>query len=351
SWYCEKRWPLTISVGSAATTASRSGSRWLPRSMIDSSSLSGLVEGISARAAAVSVTPQSASTSKVRLSVATTDSGGTSTVWVPLLSSTSTVPAAADSSPAAASLSPEEVPQAVRTRPRAPAVDRAPKWRRVKEAMDRTFSGRLRASSRGRPAGTPLRLAFPEQFSPLGTCFIGRISPCGRCGPGHRRERRTPGGLTGPRLIERRSARPGGAAQRSALRGAPAAGEQQRGGDRQQPAVLGDGRAVLAGAHAVGLGEPRGAQVHRHHRPGERRQAQPRDPRGHEGQQQRGAHGDLAVAEELRELLGGELAQRRDAVGGHPLQPLGRLGGQAELADAGVEDERAGDGAEDGGAQ
>src|SRR5699024_5885852 len=43
--------------------------------------------------------------------------------------------------------------------------------------------------------------------------------------------------------------------------------------------------------------------------------------------------------------------QRRHALGGHALQALGRLGGQAELADSGVEDERAGDGAEDGGAE
>src|SRR5699024_7240770 len=128
---------------------------------------------------------------------ATTEAGGTSTVWVPLLSSISTVPTAADSPPAAASVSPEEVPQAVRTRPRAPAVDRAPKWRRVKEAMDGTFSGRLRASSRGHPAGTPLRLAFPERFSPLGACFIGRISPPGRCGDGHRRRRRGRGAVIG----------------------------------------------------------------------------------------------------------------------------------------------------------
>src|SRR5699024_11824127 len=112
-----------------------------------------LVVGISVRAAAVRVTPQSASASKVRLSVATTEAGGTSTVWVPLLSSISTVPTVADSPPAAASVSPEEVPQAVRTRPRAPAVDRAPKWRRGREAKAGNFSGRRRAAFRGRPAG------------------------------------------------------------------------------------------------------------------------------------------------------------------------------------------------------
>src|SRR5690606_38310148 len=76
-----------------------------------------------------------------------------------------------------------------------------------------------------------------------------------------------------------------------------------------------------------------------------------RDAARHEGQQERGAHRDLAVAEELRELLGGELAEGGDALRGHALHVRGGTGVHAELADAGVEDEGAGDGTQDGGAE
>src|SRR5699024_4281654 len=46
--------------------------------------------------------------------------------------------------------------------------------------------------------------------------------------------------------------------------------------------------------------------------------------------------------EVLAEILRGELFQLRDGVGGHLLEPLGSVGVQAQLADAGVEDEASG---------
>src|SRR5699024_477007 len=118
------------------TTASRSGSRWLPRSMMASSSVYGMVDGIRATAAADRVTPQSASVSKLRLSVATTEVGGVCTVVVPWLSSTSTLPdpdpplPPASEPPAASAASVEPPPQAVSSMPTAPAAETAPRWRR-----------------------------------------------------------------------------------------------------------------------------------------------------------------------------------------------------------------------------
>ena len=90
--------------------------------MISSSWLYGIVSGIRLTAAAESSTPQSESVSNVRLSVATTERGGTVTVWVPLLSSTSMVVDSPDAAAEVSSVASE--PQAVR--PRASALRASP---------------------------------------------------------------------------------------------------------------------------------------------------------------------------------------------------------------------------------
>ena len=126
--------------GSAATTASRSGSRWLPRSTIDSSSRYAMVEGISWRGAAASATPHAWRVSKRRLSVATTEVGGEGTSWVPLLSSTVTVPADAppsEAEPPASEAPPDAPPvaQADRARPTIPVPAPRRAVRRVTGAV------------------------------------------------------------------------------------------------------------------------------------------------------------------------------------------------------------------------
>src|SRR5699024_4720696 len=85
--------------------------------------------------------PQASRVSKVRLSVATTEAGGTSTVWVPRLSSTSTVPDCAPSPPASeqAEASSAVPRQEVRSRPKAPAAEYAPRRRREIAVIGKNF--------------------------------------------------------------------------------------------------------------------------------------------------------------------------------------------------------------------
>src|SRR5699024_2751053 len=132
------------------------------------------------------------------------------------------------------------------------------------------------------------------------------------------------------------------------LRGAALLAGHESAGDRQHEHVLGQGHALVAGADTVGAGHGRVPEVHGHQARGERAESRARELSGDEWREQRRPEPDLGVCDERAEGARGELVDLRDAGGGEALQTLGGLGGQIALTQPGVEDERAGDPAQDG---
>src|SRR5699024_6306267 len=99
--------------------------------------------------------------------------------------------------------------------------------------------------------------------------------------------------------------------------------QQQGETDAKEEDVLGHGRALLRGTHAIRLGQTRGTQVDEHKGARERRQRRTDQPAGQERREQGRPQGKLTGCQVLAEILRGELLQLRDGVDGHLLQPLG----------------------------
>src|SRR5699024_2399485 len=108
--------------------------------------------------------------------------------------------------------------------------------------------------------------------------------------------------------------------------------------DRQEEDVRGELQALLGRADAVLLGHGRVAEVHREQSGAGGGQGSARELVGDEGREQCTADRELCAAEDIGELIAGQLLQSRDAGGGELLEASGlaRLG--TELFHSRVDD-------------
>ena len=122
----------------------------------------------------------------------------------------------------------------------------------------------------------------------------------------------------------------------------PRPGGQQAQADTQHPGVLGQHDAVLRGAHTAGFPHSGRPQVQTRQAAGEAGERQPGDPRRNEGGEERSPDRDLGPRQEPCEAFGLQLAQEGVRPAGHAVQPLrGRLV-RLQLAQSGIQNERAG---------
>ncbi|MFB9072018.1 hypothetical protein ACFFX0_12705 [Citricoccus parietis] len=116
----------------------------------------------------------------------------------------------------------------------------------------------------------------------------------------------------------------------------------QGGADAEEEHVLGHGGALLGGADAVRLGHEVGVLVHRQQAAGEGGQGGTGQPARHERQQAGGADADLGGADELLELLRGQVLEEWKPVGSQVPHLFSLLLRELGLVDARVQDEGSG---------